>query len=40
MNTIDISNIPKEQKRRNLKILIGIVLGLILLVAIGIFWLN
>jgi cell division protein FtsL len=39
-NSIEISNIPEKQKRLNKKVFLGILLGIILLVAISIWWLK
>jgi hypothetical protein len=39
-NSIEISNIPEKQKRLNKKVFLGILLGIILLVAIGVWWLK
>lgn len=39
-NSIEISNIPEKQKLFNKKVFLGILLGIILLVAIGVWWLK
>lgn len=37
--TLEFSNIPIFQKRRNLKIFLGVLLGIILFTVIGVWWL-
>lgn len=39
MNTIEITNMKREDKIRNLEIFLGILLGIIILIGIGILWL-
>lgn len=39
-NSIEISNIPEKQKRLNKKVFLGILLGIILLLSIGVWWLK
>jgi hypothetical protein len=39
-NSIEISNIPEEQKKLNKKIFLGIILGIILLIILGVWWLK
>lgn len=39
-SSLEISNIPEKQKLFNKKVFLGILLGIILLVAIGVWWLK